>query len=278
MKTRKTITLVAVISLMALLLAGTTSVAALSGKLTIAGSTSVAPYVEALAKLFMAKNPGVKITIESIGSGMGIEAAMQGTAAIGMSSRELKDEEKSLKEYELCLDGIAIITSQSNPIKGLTKAQARDIFLGKITDWKAVGGNAGKINLYTRESTSGTRGAFEELVLGKDSKGAQLVIDEEIYAAVMNSTGQLAQAVSGDKNAIGYISLGTVASYKVNALSIDSVGATMENLAKGTYKIARPFLLLTKGDAKEPAKSFLEYCLTSKEAKDYLRSKSFIVK
>lgn len=259
-------------------MAGSAFAAALSGKVTVAGSTSVAPYMEALAKMFMAKNPQVKITVESIGSGQGIVAAMEGTADIGMSSRELKDEEKSLKEFELCIDGLAIIVSQSNTVKGLTKAQAKDIFMGKITDWKAVGGTAGKINLYTREASSGTRGAFEELVLGKDAKGAQITIDEEIYAAVMNSTGQLAQAVVGDRNAIGYVSLGIVSSYKVNALAIDGVAATMENLAKGTYKISRPFLLVTKGEAKEPAKSFLDYCINSQEAKDYLISKAFVIK
>jgi phosphate transport system substrate-binding protein len=260
------------------LIISATSAAGLSGKITVAGSTSVAPHLEALAKLFMAKNPSVKIAVESIGSGQGIMATIDGTADIGMSSRELKDEEKSLKEYELCIDGIALITSQANPVKNLTKAQIRDIFLGKIADWKAVGGSSAKINLYTREATSGTRGAFEELVLGKDAKGEQLVIDEEIYAAVLNSTGQIAQAVSGDKNAIGYVSLGVVGNYKVRALIIDGVEATVENITKGTYKISRPFLLLTKGEPMEPMKSFIAFCTTSKEARDYLDSKSFIVK
>lgn len=279
MKTRTKITVVIIFAVALGLMMTGVSNAALSGKVTIAGSTSVAPHIEALAKLFMAKNPAVRITIESVGSGQGISAAIDGTADIGMSSRELKDEEKKyLKEYELCVDGIAIITSQANPVKKITKIQAKDVFLGKVTDWKAIGGNSGAINIYTRESTSGTRTAFEELVLGKDAKGAQLTIDEELCAAVMNSTGQLAQAVSGDKNGIGYISLGIVSNYKVNALSVDGVEATMENLAKGTYKIARPFLLLTKGDAKEPAKSFIDFCLTDKQAKDYLTGKAFIVK
>ena len=252
--------------------------AAPSGNISVVGSTSVAPYMEALAKLFMAKNPSVKITVESVGSGPGIMAAMDGSADIGMSSRELKADEKTVKEYELCIDGLAIIVSQSNIVNNLTKAQAKDVFLGKVTDWKALGGSSGKINLYTRESTSGTRGAFEELVLGKDANGKQIVIDEEIYAAVMNSTGQVAQAVAGEKNAIGYISLGIVGNYKVKALSIDGVAATMDNLKKGTYKISRPFLLLTKAEPKEPTKSFLDFCLTDKEAVDYLNSKGFIVR
>ncbi len=238
--------------------------------ITIVGSTSVGPYIDALAKLYMNNNPGVTINVQQVGSGQGISNTIDGTADIGMSSRELKESEKPLVEYPMCKDGIAVVVQKDNPVKGLTLSQIKDIYTGKIKNWSEVGGNDGQINLYTRESTSGTRGGFEELVLGKDAAGKQVTIDEKICAAVLNSTGDLAAAVGKDKNAIGYISLGIVPNYAEDrALDVDGAAASVSNVANETYKLQRNYLLLTKTEPSGKIKEFIDYVLASEEAKDY---------
>ncbi|MDP2892363.1 MAG: phosphate ABC transporter substrate-binding protein [Bacillota bacterium] len=248
-----------------------------TGKITVVGSTSVGPYMDELSKLFMGKNPGISINVEQVGSGQGIAATKDGSADIGMSSRELKDEEKPLNEYKLCLDGIAIVVHPDNPVSNLTKEQVKKIYLGEITNWKDVGGNDAPINLYTREASSGTRGAFEELVLGKDAAGKQITIDETICAAVLNSTGNLGASVGNDKNAIGYMSLGIVPEYIVKAIKFNGVDATPENVKNKTYALQRPFLLLTKNEPTGIVKDFLDFCLSSDEAKAYLESQKLII-
>jgi phosphate transport system substrate-binding protein len=194
-----------------------------------------------------------------------------------MSSRELKDTEKPLNVFRMAKDGIAIVVQKDNPVKGLTMAQVKDIYMGKIKNWKDVGGNDAAINLYTRESTSGTRGGFEELVLGKDAAGKQIVIDEKICAAVLNSTGDLAAAVGKDKNAIGYMSLGVVPNYADDkALDLDSVAATTANVANGTYKLQRDFLLLTKAEPTGVIKDFIDYATTSPDAIAYMNKNGLV--
>ncbi len=255
----------------------TATTEALSGKITVVGSTSVGPYIDALAKNFMTKNPGVTINVQQVGSGQGIANTIDGTADIGMSSRELKDSEKPLVEFKMAKDGIAVVVQKDNPVNALTKDQIKDIYMGKIKNWKELGGSDAAINLYTRESTSGTRGGFEELVLGKNAEGKQVTIDEKICAAVLNSTGDLAAAVGKDKNGIGYISLGVLATYPDDkALDVDGVKATTDNVGNGSYKIQRDFLLLTKSEPAGIVKAFLDYVLTDKESTDYQTSKGLV--
>ena len=134
------------------------------------GSTSVGPVLEALAEKYMAAHSNVRIDIEQTGSGAGITACGDGTVELGMSSRDLKDEEKTqypdMKTTLLCVDGLAIVVNKDNPVTSLTAEQIKKIFLGEITDWSDVGGSAGTITLYSRDSVSGTREAFQNLLLG----------------------------------------------------------------------------------------------------------------
>ncbi|MBZ4655260.1 MAG: phosphate binding protein [Peptococcaceae bacterium] len=232
----------------------------LSGTVQIAGSTSVQPLSEELAKEFMNKNPKVKINVAGGGSGAGIKAAAEGTADIGASSRELKAEEKAkVKEFVIALDGIAVIVHKDNKIADLKKEDIKKIFLGEITDWSQVGGEKGKIQVYTREEGSGTRGAFEEIVLGKDASGKELKIFEK--ANVQNSTGAVRTAVAGDKNGIGYISIGSL-NADVKAVKVDGAEATEANVKAENYKISRPFIYMTQKDPAGATKAYLEWVLS----------------
>lgn len=234
----------------------------LTGSLTIAGSTSVQPFSEVLAEKFMVKNKKVKINIQGGGSSQGIEAAKSGAANIGSSSRDLKPEEKTygLAEFEIARDGIAVIVNPANSISDLSVEQARDIFLGKVTNWKEVGGKDANITLVSREAGSGTRDGFESLVMNK-----QPISDTAI---ISNSTGAVATTVAGDATAIGYISMAAVDS-SVKALSINNVKPTKENVSNRSYKIQRPFIYVTKGKPTGLANAFINFVL-SKEGQDIL--------
>jgi len=242
-------------------------------KITIDGSTSVYPLMTSLVDAYTAENKNVDIEVEQGGSGVGIQDAQTGKVDIGMSSRDLNDSEKGLTTNTVCLDGIAVIVNSNNKVTNLTMDQLKKIYTFEITNWKQLGGEDHAISVVTREATSGTRGAFEELVLGKDVK-----IDEKKCAAVANSTGNVAQTVQSDKYAIGYISLGSLESYTVNALNINSVKATADNVINGTYKLSRPFLLVTAKEPTGAVKSFIDWIKTSDKAQQIIKDEKYIIK
>jgi len=247
-------------------------------KITIVGSTSVGPHMDALTKMYNDSVDGsISFTVEQVGSGQGIQAVSDGSADIGMSSRELKEDEGPMEEFQLCTDGISIIVNSANPVEDITMEQLKAIYMGEITNWSELGGEDAEINLYTRESTSGTRGAFEELVLGKDANDEQIVIDETICAAVQNSNGQLGQGVESDPYAIGYLSMGLVENYSIKTLSIDGVEATTENIENGSYVLSRPFLLLTLTTPEGNVSDFLNWLISNADAREYLEENGFIV-
>jgi len=202
---------------------------------TIAGSTSVMPFEEKLAEHFMIDHPRFTIDVQGGGSTAGIQASVNNTVDIGMSSRLLKDNERMLNTITICYDGIAIVVHPKNPIKGLAIEQASDIFSGKIKNWSELGWINRKIDAVTREEGSGTRGAFEELVMKKTE------IDDAIM--VQDSNGSVKEVVATDPFAIGYISLGLVDS-RVKALAIDNVVPSTVSLKVEKYRIVRPFYLL----------------------------------
>lgn len=245
-----------VVSLLVAGLLTTTAVcsAALKGTINIAGSTSVQPLAEELAKEFMAKNKGVKVFVQGGGSSAGIKSALTGTADIGTSSRELKPEETGLHETIIAKDGIAIVVNKSNSVTDLSMENLQKIYTGEVTNWKQVGGPDEKIVVVNREAGSGTRGAFEELVLGK--------LTNTNNCLVQASTGAVQQTVAVTKEAIGYISLGSLDPKTVKALSIDEIPCTEANILAKKYKIQRPFLMLTKGAPSGVTKAFLEWILT----------------
>jgi phosphate transport system substrate-binding protein len=243
-------------------------------ELTFAGSTSVGPAIEALADMYMEANPNIEITVEAGGSGVGVTSAGEGSVDMGMASRDVKEEELAqfpdMVSTVLCLDGVAVVVNAENTVEDLTAEQITKIFMGEITDWSDVGGEAGAINLYTRDSASGTREAFE--------KAFDVEIDETLYKGAFDSNGALATAVEGDAGGVGYMSLGIVANYStLKSLKVGGVDATSENVINGSYPFFRNFNLLTLGAPAGAVADFIDYCMTD-EAKAYLEEKGYINK
>ena len=239
-------------------------------KVTVSGSTSVGPVMESIAEKFQEQNEGVTVEIQQVGSSAGIKNAIEGTSQLGMASRDLKDEEKSsgLKETEIALDGIAMITHKNNEVKDLTTEQIKDIYTGKVTNWKEVGGKDAPIVVLSREDGSGTRDGFQEKV-GFES--------EELLkeAQISDGSGNIKSTVEGNENAIGYISFGYVDD-AVNMLTVDGVELTAENVKANTYAIARPFILVNKADALSEEGTKLVDFILSEEGQQIMEGKGFI--
>lgn len=241
-----------------------------NSKVTVSGSSSIGPVMEVVAEKFQEKNEGISVEIQQVGSSAGIKNAIEGTSQIGMASRDLKDEEKSagLKETEIALDGISIITNKSNEVKNLTLQQIKDIYTGKITNWKEVGGKDAPIVVLSREDGSGTRDGFQEKV-GFESE--ELVKD----AQISDGSGNIKSTVEGNENAIGYISYGYVDA-AINALTVDGVELTAENVKFDKYPIARPFILVNlEGKISEEGTKLIDFIL-SDEGQSIMEDKGFI--
>jgi phosphate transport system substrate-binding protein len=224
-----------------------------TGDFTLAGSTSVQPFAEKWVEAYRAR-PGAgraAIHVQGGGSTAGVQAAQTGAAQIGMCSRELKpDEASKLVATVVARDGIAVIVNKANPVSDLALAQVQKIYAGQAPTWKEVGGGDAKVTLITREDGSGTRGAFEELLM----KGSHIASS----ALVQDSTGAVRQMVASDPAAIGYISLGQVDA-SVKALKIAGVDATEASIDAGKYPLVRPFLFVTSGAPAGPAADFITW-------------------
>lgn len=234
--------------------------------MVVAGSTSVQPFADRWSEIYMTKYPGKIVNVQGGGSSAGVQAARSGAADIGTSSRELKADEKDLTEIVVAKDGLAVIVHPSNPVSDLTIDQVKQIFAGEIRSWKEFGGRAKAITVVTREEGSGTRGAFQEMVMGKIRvfKGA----------IVEDSNGTVREIVAGDPDSIGYISLGLV-NEAVKALKLDGVRPTDENILENRYGLVRPFLFVTKGPASGEAKNFIDFVL-SEEGQDLIKKEGLI--
>jgi phosphate transport system substrate-binding protein len=223
--------------------------------ITEAGSTTVQPLAEKCAQVFMSENPDVSITIQGGGSSVGVKSADEGTVDIGAASRELKDSEPALVKHLLAKDGIAIACNPSNNVTGLTKEQVKEIYAGTITNWSDVGGPDEDIHVVAREEGSGTRAAFEEMVMGEET-----LITET--AILQPSNGALRTTVASDPMAIGFLSFGYLDS-SVKSISIDGVEGTKENALNGSYPIVRPLYFLTKEQPTGIVKEFIDFCLST---------------
>ena len=233
--------------------------AAVTGTVSTDGSTSMEKVIGALGESFMAANEGVEFTYNPTGSGAGITAAQEGRCDIGLSSRALKDEEKAggLKETVLAYDGIAIIVNPENPVNDLTLDQIAKLYTGEITNWKDVGGNDAEVVLVGREAASGTRDGFESITGTKDKCQ---------YRQELTSTGDVITAVSQNPDAIGYASLASIKD-SVKALNVDGVTPSEATVKDGSYKVQRPFVLVTVEDKEltPVAQKFFDY-ITSPDA------------
>lgn len=231
----------------------------LSGTIVITGSTSVEKILNEMKDEFEALNPDVSIEYTGSGSSAGITDTKAGTNNIGASSRELKDEEKedALLTEVFAYDGIAVIVNPANAaIEDITEAQLADIYSGKITNWSELGGNDADIFVVSREESSGTRSAFEELIGLEDAGGLTG------NAAVSEGNGPVQAAVAGNENAIGYVSFSFIDD-TVKPLTVAGVEATAQNAKAGTYPLSRPFLFCYYEDkVTDAGKSFLKFALS----------------
>lgn len=239
---------------------------ALSGQLQIAGSTTVQPLAEVLAEAFMDANADVVIEIQGGGSSVGVTSAGEDTVDIGNASRNVKDSEMetfpNLVVHTIAFDGIAIVTNPEIEIPTLSREQVRGIFSGAITNFSEVGGPDAQIVVVSREEGSGTRAAFEELVMEyKDESGEKVMDPIAETALLQQSNGQVSTVVSTTPNTIGYLSFGYL-SDAVKGAAIDGVAPTVENVKNGTYGIFRPLNMLTNGEAEGLAKAFLDFILS----------------
>ena len=234
--------------------------AAISGTVSTDGSTSMEKVIGALSESYMAANGGVTVNYNPTGSGSGITAVQEGTCDIGLSSRALKDEEKSagLKETVLAYDGIAIIVHPDNPVSDLSIDQIAKLYTGEITNWTDVGGKDTEVVLIGREAASGTRDGFESITGTKDACQ---------YRQELTSTGDVITAVSQNPDAIGYASLASVKD-SVKALSVGGVTPSEATVKDGSYPVQRPFVLVTvEGKELSPAaQAFFDYALSSDAA------------
>ena len=235
-------------------------------RVIIAGSTSVQPYAEVLAEEYASLFPKNEIDVQGGGSAAGIMAAETGAANIGMSSRALREDEKGLWAVEIAKDGLAVIVNPKNPVSDLTLEQIRNIYTAEISNWGELGGPEAKIHIIAREAGSGTRSAFEDLVMS----GYEI----NPKAIVQNSNGAVRQLVSGDPNSIGFISLGLV-DHTVKAVALEGVEASMENIFNESYSLFRPFLFVVKSAPEGLTAEFIDFVLST-EGKNILSDEGLI--
>ncbi len=233
---------------------------AAGGTVSTDGSTSMEKVIGSLAEAFEATNEGTTVTYNPTGSGSGITAVSEGRCDIGLSSRSLKEEEKSqgLQETVLAYDGIAIIVNPENPVTDLSLDQIAKIYTGEITNWKEVGGNDAEIVLIGREAGSGTRDGFESITGTEEACK---------YRQELTSTGDVITTVSQNPDAIGYASLAALKD-TVKAVSVDGVTASEATVKDGAYKVQRPFVLVTKEgtELSDTAQKFFDYATSADAA------------
>jgi phosphate transport system substrate-binding protein len=225
----------------------------LAGAIDIAGGTAHIPVMQDAAQQIMAINPKIRITVAGGGSGVGVQKVGAGLVAIGNTGRALTPEEVAkygLKTFPFAIDGVAVAVNPGNPVKALAAQQVRDIFAGKITNWKEVGGKDAPINLFTRDEASGTREVFWEKLLKKGPLADK--------ANVVASNGAMKVAVAQDPNAIGYVGIGHLDATVVG-VKLDGAEPTQKNAESGTYPVLRLLYMNTKGEPTPLAKAFIDY-------------------
>lgn len=223
--------------------ASSEAAADLKGSISLAGSTSMEKLCEAMKESFMQKYPDINVTAEYTGSGAGIESLESGSVDIGNSSRNLKEDElkSGVVENIVAIDGIAVIVDKDNTVTDLSSEDLTKIYTGEITNWKDLGGKDESIVVIGRESGSGTRTAFEELLKVEDACK---------YAQELDSTGGVLAKVASTPGSIGYVSLDVVDD-TVQAVKLDGVEASEANIVAGKYLLSRPFVMATKGEISE---------------------------
>jgi phosphate transport system substrate-binding protein len=220
---------------------------------TLAGSTAFQPFAEKLADEYDAANPDVNVTVQGGGSALGISAALNGAAQIGMADLvELPADAAALRAVTVARDGIAVVLNPKNPVSDIPMAKIREVYIGSIRNWKELGGSDAPITVVSRENGSGTRSSFQS-ILGR--------FDLATDAIIQDSNGTIRETVANDANAIGYLSYGLV-NAKIKAVRVDGVACTTEAILSGAYRLVRPIYLLTLGEPRGATKRFIDFVLS----------------
>ena len=233
----------------------------LSGTVVTNGSTSMESVMGSLTEAFREVQPGIQVQYTGSGSGAGITSAQDGTADIGLASRDLKDDETGVKAITVAKDGIAIIINPENPVADLSVEQIAQLATGEITNWSEVGGNDAQVVFIGREAGSGTRDGFESITGTTDNCK---------YQNELTSTGEVIANVASNPNAIGYASLSAVDD-TVKAITVGGVAPTEETVLDGTYAIQRNFNFIVSDSTElsDAAQAFIEWA-TSADAADLI--------
>ncbi len=248
---------------------------ALTGQLTLTGSSTVAPLIGEIAKRFEQTHPGTRVDVQTGGSSRGIADARRGTADIGMVSRALNADEIDLTAYPIALDGVAIILHRDNPLAVLTEEQIVAIYTGRVTNWREIGGSDAPITVVNKAEGRSTLELFLShfKLRNEDIKPSIIIGDNQ----------QGIRTVAADPNAIGYVSIGTAAyeasrGTAIKALSMNGIEATLENVRNGSFPLSRPLHLVTLGAADQAsalARAFIDYA-ASAEVSDLTEAQYFV--
>ena len=240
-----------------------------SGTIKIAGGTAHIPVMKEAAKLIMDSNPDLRITIAGGGTGVGIKQVGEGLIDIGNAGRKATEKEVAhygLVMHKWAIDGVGVVVNPKNSVAELTTAQLQDIFAGKISNWKELGGENRAINLYDRDAASGTRSVFWKKGLKKT--------DVSTKANVVPSNGAMKTAIAGDPYGIGYVSVGHI-DQSVAPVALDGVVPSLENVKSGAFKVSRGLYSVTKGDAQGVSKLFLDF-IFSPTGQEIAKAKGFV--
>lgn len=256
---------------------GTTVTKKLSGDLTLAGSTALQPLAEQAGKVFMDKYNDVTVTVQGGGSGQGLNLVSEGTVNIGNSDVPAeekldKDKAKNLVDNKVCVIGFAMVTSKDVKVDSLTKQQIQDIFTGKVTNWKQVGGNDEAINVVNRTKSSGTRATFKDTIM-------ESADEKEGLGTLQDASGSAEKALESNKGSITYLALSYLTSDikdKVNVVKIDGIESSKENIISGKYPFWSYEHMYTNGKPSELAKAFIDY-MTSSENKSLTEKLGYII-
>lgn len=249
------------LALAAMLVLGLTATS-FAADIAVKGSTTVQPIMQKAVEAFMAQNKGVNISISASGSGDGAKALIDGSTPLAMMSREMKESEiKQAKEKGvtpkqilIAYDCLTPVVNSASPLKNITLAQLKDIYTGKVTDWKDLGAPAGPISVVSRDSSSGTFEYWNEHVLKK----------ERVYARaqMQASNGAVAQVVGKQKTAIGYVGLAYAHAPGLKALTVEGVAGSVDNTLNGTYPISRGLYLYTNGEPTGDVAKLVNFILS----------------
>lgn len=252
-----------------------TTSAVWAGSVQINGSTTVLPIAQKVTEGYMKEYPDVSISVSGGGSGNGIKALIDGTTDIANSSRFIKDEEVKLAvekgaypvPFAIAYDCIVPVVHPGNPVKGLSLDQLKDIYTGKIKNWKEVGGSDGEIVVISRDTSSGTYEVWEEKVMKK----------ERVFngALLQASNGAIVQTVSKNKYALGYLGIGYV-DKSVKALTVNGIPGNEETTLSGKFPVSRPLFVFTRGWPSGDTLKFINYMLNPQKGQKFVKEAGFV--